>query len=309
MEQRIELSPELTAIALAYKNKNYIAEEIFPKVPVSTSTFKYKEYDKNNYFLVPETKIGERGIPNNVEYRGVEKEASVEDHALEEYIPVSKRKEYEDKGIDIDEKATNQVVGLLKTRKEIIVSSLLANVNSYGGNGGNVKTLNSNEKMNNDNSNALKLILTAANELLYAPNILVCSRKVLNALRMNPYIVDACGTASKKAGVVSVEELENKLSLKIYAGDSIVNTAKKGQPASLAIAWGDHISLIRIDKTADTDGGITFGFEAEYERIQVGKYFDGKPGTQGCDIVKAFYSSKYLNICADAGYLLKDVLG
>ena len=310
-QQRVEISPELTAVSLTYTNKTFIAEEILPKVPVGTRSFEYYEYDKNNYFHLPETRIGEKGKANKVEFRGKKKSASVEDHALEEDIPVSKIKEAQNsqRHINYETKAVNQLTRLLKTRKEITVSNILSNVNSYGGNSGNVKTLTNAEKINNDTANAVKIIQTAADSLLYKPNILVTSRLGLSALRMNPFIVDACGAASKKAGIVSIEAVKDLFGFeKILAGESVINTANKGQAANMHPCWANNIALLHIDKDADADEGVTFGFEAVYEDIQIGKYHNSELGTQGCDVVKAFYSSVYLNICADCGFLLKDIL-
>ena len=309
-EERIQLVPELTALALTYSNRKFIAENILPKVPVNTRSFQYRKYDKSNYFHVPETKIGEKGEANEVEYRGVKLTETVEDHALKEYIPISREKENLKNGINRKEKATNQLTKLLKTRKEILVANLLADVNSYGGNSGNVKTLSAQEKVNNDNANAVKIIQSAADAMLYAPNVMVTSRYAMSALRMNPFVVDACSAASRKAGIVSIEALKDLFGLdEIFVGESVVDTAKKGQATNLQLCWGNHISLLHIDKDADTEDGITFGFEAEYEPIQVGEYYEGGRGTQGCDVIKAYYSSKYLSVCEDCGYLLKDVLG
>lgn len=306
----MQINPELTAIALTYKNPKFIAEEIFPKVPVETTSFQYREYDENNYFTIPETKIGIMGRPNTVEFKGKLKTASVEDHALEELIPISREKENKNNKINSKEKAVNQLTSLLKTRKEIVAAGILADVNSYGGNGGNVKTLVKAEKINNDEANAVKIIQTAADSLLYAPNVMVTSRAAMSALKMNPYIVDACGTAAKKAGLVTIEAIKELFGLeKILVGESVHNTAKKGQNLNLQPCWGNNISLLYINKDSDTENGLTFGFEAIYDDIQIGEFTDGHHGTKGVNVVKAFYSSKFLNICANCGYLLKDVLG
>ena len=309
-KSRLEISPELTALALTYSNKSLIAEEIFPKVPTGTRSFKYYEYDKNNYFSVPETIIGEKGKANKVEYRGKELTAAVQDHALEEDLPVSRVKETQNAlNINLKEKAVNQVTALLKTRKEILAARLLNNTASYGGASGNVKTLEASEKINKEDSNALKIIQNAADEMLYKPNMLIASRKAMSALRMNPFIVDACGSAAKKAGLVSAEAIKSLFDVeKILTGESVHNTAKKGQAVNLQSCWDNNIILLYIDRTADINGGITFGFEAVYEEIQAGEYHDSSLGTQGCDIVKAFYSSIFLAVCKDCGYLIKDVL-
>lgn len=311
MENRVQINPQLTAIALTYSNSKFIAEDILPKVPINSRSFQYREYDKNNHFLLPETRIGEKGIPNEVEFKGELKDATVEDHALKEYLPVAEQKENENEQNKLKkkEKITNQLTKLLKTRKELIVSNMLADVNSYGGNNGNVQALSGDDKINKDTSNAVKIIQTACDKLLYAPNVLVTSRLGMSALRMNPFIVDACGSASKKAGLVSIEAIKELFGLdNIFVGESVINTAKKGQAANLQSCWGNNIALLHIDKDADNNDGVTFGFEGVYEDIQIGEYYEGGHGIKGCDVITAFYSSKYLHICSDCDYLIKDVI-
>ncbi|MFV9531212.1 hypothetical protein ACNUIM_32135 [Pseudomonas aeruginosa] len=62
------IDPELTAIAIAYRNGRMIADEVLPRVPVGKQEFKYWKYDLAQGFTVPETLVGRKSKPNEVEF-------------------------------------------------------------------------------------------------------------------------------------------------------------------------------------------------------------------------------------------------
>ncbi|MGV8796604.1 hypothetical protein ACV373_31930, partial [Pseudomonas aeruginosa] len=55
------IDPELTAIAIAYRNGRMIADEVLPRVPVGKQEFKFWKYDLAQGFTVPETLVGRCG--------------------------------------------------------------------------------------------------------------------------------------------------------------------------------------------------------------------------------------------------------
>ncbi len=306
-EDRIQIVPELTAISQTYRNKRCIADEIFPKVKVSTPAFQYKVFNKESFLSVPDTIIGEKGIPNTIELKGKLVTEKVDTHSLQEPLPVSTREAYkaangEDSAILI----TKQLTDVLKLRKEIETAKFLANTANYGTNS---KTLGTSEKINKADSNAVKIIQDAIDNMFYEANTMILSRKAASALRQNPYVVTACATADKKAGIVSLEAIKDLFGLnKILVGEGVHNIAKKGQNWQFKNCWEDDIYLIATDETVTSEYGFSFAWEAIYEDLTVGTYFDGAVGTKGADVYKTFYSNKIVSSAPDLGYALKDVL-
>ena len=92
--------PELTGIAIAYRNRALIADQVLPRVtPVGVSAFKYFLYSLAEGFTLPDTKVGRRGKPNQVEFTAEEKDGSTTDYGLEDSIPYADI-ENAPKGID-----------------------------------------------------------------------------------------------------------------------------------------------------------------------------------------------------------------
>jgi len=85
------IDPTLTAIAIGYRNPAHvlIAKRALPPLPVLSETFKWNEYPLAEGFTVPDTKVGRKSRPNQVEFNVSEKDASVEDYGLDDPIPYS----------------------------------------------------------------------------------------------------------------------------------------------------------------------------------------------------------------------------
>ena len=66
-----------------------IADEVLPRATVGGKLFQYNEYDRKQAFTIPDTRVGRTSKPNEVEFGASRKEASTEDHGLEDPIPAA----------------------------------------------------------------------------------------------------------------------------------------------------------------------------------------------------------------------------
>lgn len=307
-EELFEMQPELTGVALAYRNKGLIADEVFPSVPVEQKSFQYRFYNKTNFLTAPETLIGDKGVPNNIELRSKLLTETCENHSLKDSIPVTRLNDAvkSEKKIDLKAASAMQLSDSLKLSREVNLAKKLSLKTNYGA---NYKTLNAKEKFNLDDVNALKIVCDAIDEVFYKPNTMVLSRKAMSALRRNPYIVDAVKGSYVKAGVASYEGLKELFELdKILVGEGVVNTSKKKEEVSLQPCWGNNIILMHTNPVANTEYGVTFGYKAEYETLQIGSYLDPEPGLKGCEVLKGYESYIDLITCPECGYLLEGVI-
>ncbi len=296
---------ELTGVALSYKNKSYIADKIFKSVPVSTSSFKYLIYDKSLNLQLPETAIGSTGKPNEVDFGGEKRTESVKDNSLTVYIPKDAVEEAEKDGEDIFTRKTEFLTNIFDACREKRVADLLQNEKNYGS---NVKMLGKDEKFTSKDVNAFDIVDTAAAEVWFKPNIMIGSRKAINALRKNPAVVKAANHNDGDSGKASIQDLKEMFELDdVLVGESLVNTSKKGQVANYVGAWGNAIILVYINRTADTSGGITFGFTAEKGKREVYKHFDEERGIKGVYGVKIAEQKTDIIVAPDCGYLIKNV--
>ena len=78
---------ELIATTLAYQNRRLIADEVLPRTPVPSREFKWLEMGRDQMFTVPETLVGRKGQPNEVEFGGTEEPGFVRDYGLDDVVP------------------------------------------------------------------------------------------------------------------------------------------------------------------------------------------------------------------------------
>ena len=63
-----QFKPRESGIAIAYRNEDYIADIIAPRITVPQSLFDYRVYDIDQAYRIPDTKVGRTSRPNEVEY-------------------------------------------------------------------------------------------------------------------------------------------------------------------------------------------------------------------------------------------------
>src|SRR5205085_96066 len=81
------IDPALTAIAVAYKNDDYIADVVLPRILVAKQEFKFLQYASDQQYTLVDTRVGRRSKPNEVTLDATEITDSTEDHALDGGVP------------------------------------------------------------------------------------------------------------------------------------------------------------------------------------------------------------------------------
>lgn len=296
---------QLTGVALSYKNKNFIADKIFKKVPVYTQSFQYLKYDKSLNLQLPETLIGSTGKPNEIDTAAMKETASVRGDSLETHIPVTDIREANADGENLKIRKTEFLTNVFDACREKRVADLLQNENTYGG---NVLKLKETEKFSLTNVNAFYVVDEAMSKVWIKPNVMIGSRKAINALRKNPFIVKAANKNSGDSVKATIQDLKDMFELdEVLIGESVVNTSRKGQVPNYVGAWGNAIILAYIAPTANLDGDITFGFTAELGKREISTFEDKERGVRGVYSIKIAEEMNDVIVAPDCGYLITNV--
>jgi len=304
MQRPFPVEPQLTAIAIAYRNTKFIADEVLPRVPVSSASFKWLEFDFSERFTLPNTRVGRTSQPNQVEFSAKEKESSVTDYGLDSPVPQD----------DIDTAITGYnplghaveaTTDLILLDREVRAANLLFN----GANYNNKQTLTTAKQWNDPNNDPVQSITDAFDSMIQRPNIGTLGRRVATALRRHPKIVAAYHGNAGESGLVPLGFLADLLELDaIYVGDAFLNSAKPGKPPVLLRAWGNKASFTVRNKLANTKGGITFGYTAQFKDRVSGSIADPDIGLRGGQRVRVGESVKEIVVSKDAGYLFENVI-
>lgn len=310
---------EQTAIALAYRNARYIADEVLPRTPVPSREFTWLQYNRNEMFTIPETLVGRKGQPNEVEFGATEVAGSVRDWGLDDVVPND----------DID--AANRMPGtynpinravegiseLIALDREKRCADLLFGLNTYPA--ANRTTLSGTSQWSDyTNSDPYSAVQTALDGMLMRPTIGIIGRLAWSKLRVHPKITAALApssngnsaTANAAGAPATAQAVADLLELdRIYIGEGWVNTAKPGQTATMTRLWGKHMAFLHQNPIAGIrGGGITFGYTAEYGTRVSGFMPEPKSGLRGGQRVRVGESVNEIVCASDVGYFFQNVV-
>lgn len=301
------IDPKLTAIAIAYRNPDIalIADEVLPRTPVAQE-FKYLKYDLAQGFTVPDTKVGRKSTPNEVDFNAIEITDKVVDYGLDDLVP-NEDVDADNQGVDPLGTAAMYLTNLVNLGRELRCASLVFNPNSYAA--GNQTTLSGTSQWSDPTSDPVAAISDALDIPVIRPNIGILGQATWTRLRRNPKIVQAIKNTDQGAGMVSRQEFADFFELQaLYVGAGFANSAKKGQTTSLARVWGKHASFIYRDRAAGPQAGVTFGFTGEWGNKIAGNIDEPKVGLTGSQRVRVGERVKELICATDLGYFFQNAV-
>lgn len=308
------VQPHLTAIAVAYRQANLIADRVAPRTQVFTRDFSWQKYALAEQFTVPDTRVGPKGQPNQVDWSSTPVSDSVVDQGLDAPVTNDAIEQFQrasaaglaPNAIDPLIKATRLVAGLVATRREQRVATMMTTLGNYAS--GNRVTLSGTGQWTDfANSDPHYAMMTAMDGMIIRPNTLTLGRAVFTALSLHPKIKAAIyGSVNGGQKAVTREALAALLELdNVYVGEGWLNTANKGQTPNITRIWGKDAVLHTINAEADVDSGLTFAQTAEFGTPVAGTIEDADIGMRGGVRVRSGESVKEFVSANDLGYLFK----
>lgn len=301
------IQPTYTAIAIAYKNAKLIADSVLPRIPIGTQEFRYLKHALAESFTLPDTKVGRKGQPTRIDFSAIEVADKTEDFGLEDAVPQSDIETAPD-NFDPLGRATEGLTDLILLNREKRAADLVFTLGNYPTT--NRRTLSGTSQWSDfTNSQPISDILDALDSVVVRPNVLVLGQATWNKLSQHPKIVEAVFGTGAKTGIVKREAVADLFELdEILVGQGWVNTAKKGQAASLARVWGKHALLFNRNNLADNNRGVTFGYTAEFGNRIAGAYEDKNVGLRGGQVIRVGESVKELIAANDLAYFFQNAV-
>jgi len=301
------IQPELTAIAIAFRNMRLIADDVLPRVGVGTQEFKYLEYNKADRFTIPDTKVGRKSKPNEVEFGATEQTASTEDHALDDPVPQADITNAPPNFNPLGN-AVEGIMDLILLDREKRTADLVFNAATYP-TANKVTLAGTSQWSDFTNSTPLDDIMAGMDVPLMRPNVIVMGREVFTKLSQHPEINKAVHGNSGDSGIARRQALADLFEVEeVLVGESWLNTGNRGQEAALARGWGKHCTLIHRNRTANTRRGVTFGITAQWGGRVAGSERDPNIGMRGGQRVRAGESVKELVTASDVGYFIQNAV-
>lgn len=306
------ISPQLTAISIAYRNPTLIADRVFPRVPVAKESFQYLKHNVADGLTIPATLVSRRGRPPEVEFSATSESSSVNSFGLEFSVPFDDIENAKDPNMNYDPlaRATEFTSDLIALDREQRVANTVFNPAVYAG--ANVTTLAGAGQWSDATSDPIRAILSAMDGMFIRPNVAVMGRAAATQLQMHPKVVAAVYAGAGNAatgGIVGIEALATILGLQeIIVGEAYINTAKPGQTVSRSRLWGKSVALIYRNPQAMPQMGVTFGLTAQWQTRFTATWEDRDIGLRGGIRGRVGESVKELVLCNDAGYLFANAV-
>ena len=315
------VQPQLTAVTLAYRNQQYIADAVLPRVPVLSQQFKWSQFALADGFTIQDTRVGRKSAPNEIDWLATEQTSSTIDYGLDDRIA----------GMDIESanaaasvtgvkpldprmRSTELLSELVALDREQRVANLLFALGTYPA--ANRTTLSGTSQWSDRaNSDPITALLNALDIPVYRPNVLVLGQAVWTQLRMHPRVAAAVYAGGGNAGAggspVSRQALAEVLEIEeVVVGQGWVNSAKLGQTPSMGRLWGKHAALIyRAPVIAGTENSMTFGFTAQWgTRIAGTIGNDTSIGLRGGERVRVGESVREVIAANDVAYFFQNAV-
>lgn len=289
-----------TNISIAYRNTAYMADQVFPGVPVQKKSDLYFTYSKD-YWFRDEAKV--RAPGTNAERGGYG--VSTDSYACEEYafakeVPDEVR-ENQDKPMNVNREATEFATNKILLSKEILVASRI----NTSGNWTNSTTLSGSSQWSDPNSNPYDDVDTARETVLLAcaqePNTMIMGYEVFNKLKNHDELIERVKhTQEVKAGL-TVQQLAQALEVgKILVGKSIYTATLEPQTATYAFIWGKYCWIGYVNPSPGLlvpSAGYTF----TWKNRSVRSWREDSPKQ---DVYEASENFDAKAVAADCGYLI-----
>lgn len=302
-------SPILTAIAIAYRNPDQvlIADEVLPRITAPARNFKWQSYNEAEAFTLPNTRVGRRGTPNQVEIEGTEQSASVEDYGIDVPLDNATIDEAAKNGHDPKNKATERATDIIGLDREVRVSKLITDPANYHSD--HVETLAGGDVFDDPASDPITIIEDMLDTCWMRPNQLTFGLKAWRALRKHPKVVKAIHGNSGDQGRASREAVAALLEVqRVLVGASRINVSKPGENPVMNRVWDNMVAGQFIDRTADTQGGLTFGYTAQY-KTKVAGTLPANMGLRGGVLVRSGETLVEKIVANRAGFLIQNATG
>lgn len=301
------IDPHLTAIALAYKNKAYIADFVLPRVRVGKQKFTFMQYPADLYFNIPDTLVGRRSKPNEVHAEGTEVTDSTFDYGLDGGVPKADMENaderYDPLGIEVE-----MLQELIALDREARAAGMVFGNANY--NAGLRETLSGTSQFSDyANSQPIAKINAALDLPLVRPNQMVFGQEAWTKFRAHPEIIEAVlGTGAKKGNATREAVAELFEVDEVIVGASRANSNKRGQTPALTRLWGKHLALLHKAPVPEAKDAMQFGATFQWGDRIAAQWEDKNMGLRGGTACRTGESVKERIVANDAGYFFQNVI-
>jgi len=312
MSTAYPLNPELTAIAIGYRNRDtdLIADRVLPRIPTA-KRFSYTLYTMADAYTVPSTLVGRKSEPTMVEFGGTLVTDECVDFGLDDLVPHEEIQAQAAMGANATNplaRSTQLLAGLVMLDRERRVADRVFTTDAYAA-GHHVTLSGTSQWSDFVNSNPLDALLLALDIPLVRPNTIVLGQRTWTRMRQHPRLIQAANASAQTGGAITREQLAALIEVpNVLVGSGFLNTARRGQPPNFVRVWGSHCALLYISEDAAQIDQPTFGFTAQFGTRLAGEIDEPRAGLRGGTRVRVGESVREIISAGAAGYFFQNAV-
>jgi hypothetical protein len=237
----VHVDTALTNVSIAYHNAQFVADAIFPPIPVTKQSNKYFIYSKDRFRIMNDARRpGARA--NEINWTLSTNTYYAEGHALAQAIPDELRANA-DQAIDVDVDTTETLTDLLFLQREILASNIVLNPANITQNVTLSGTSQWSDFSTSDPVDAVETQKAVIQQQIgVAPNALLVGYPVFLQLRNHPSIIDRFKYT--QVGILQPDQLKSVFNVDFfYVASTIMNTAGEGETDNFQNVWGKNALL------------------------------------------------------------------
>ena len=288
----------LSNISVKYRNDNYIADQVFPRVGVKFDTDKYRVYSRD--FRLPETLRRDGAEARQHQFDVSTASYQLAEHALKDVVTDRKARNYDLASLRAD--TTENLTDAILMRKEKTVADLFTTTNWSL----NVSLAAAAQwSLNTTTSNPIPLMDTAATTVInnsgFSPNVVIMERTVMLNAKNHTSVAERVKYTSAS---ITKETLKGLFDIDgdFLIGMAQIDSAAEGIADSIGNVWSDNI-FVGYKAPSPSPLRPSCGYTFQAERMSVTRWRDPKVKGEWVE-VGMDYDCKI--VASLAGYLIRD---
>lgn len=303
---QIHLDAVLTNISRAVKNSEFVADKVWPIVPVKKESDVYYQFDQSN-LRADLTEWVDRTIAREIDWQATRASYVTERHGLQELV-TDKVVRNADSPIQPLRDSAEILAEKLLLRRELRLATVLQAVGTYPA--GHSVTLaladrwdnftSASSDPNDDMSTARSQIY---GQIAQKPNLMVIPREVFEKLREHPRVMDRIKYT--QVGVLTPELLGNLFDIEnVLIAGALQNTANEAQADSLSFVWGKSVFVGWTTRRAALRQP-SWGYHLQSQAMQSERWRDEERKGQ---VVRNSFEDVPQLVTPRAGYIIRSVI-
>lgn len=296
---------QIASMAFSTGEEEFIADRLFPAVPVSKESDKYYIIEKGAFLQVPRTLRSRGTRANRVRFQTSSESYFANNYALASDLPIEDTSNA-DTAIQLRENTVKLIVSNLRRDQEVRVANLVTSLTNLGSG----TTLSGNNLWSNAASDPIADVTTGhafiENNTGLMANTMVIDKDTLWIVRRHPMLLDMFKYTG--GGMLKDQELREVFKVSnILVARGIKENALEGGTSSITTIWGNNVLLAHVGPMTGMQSQ-TFGARFQWRNpafptpFGVMRSVRNEAGSEHVEVMEAGYYQDEKIIATDLCY-------